>query len=156
MDHRSIGPASLSIGMGILVVAIVALILANVQTSSYTSTTTNATFYNETSVAVEGGITAYLVYNDTTRNDQLPTTNYTFSTTNGTVLILDNTIKNEAGPREIVWTRDAYTNATSVLSKGTIAIESLADWFNIIVVVVAAVIILGLVFLMGSRIGQSE
>lgn len=159
---EDVGPLALSIGMGIIIIALVATILPGFLPATYTSTAvTNETINSSGSVPEtltttnrEGGISGVVIYTKNTEYGDtiklLPAANYTIlSSTAGTINVTAATDMNSTNDQyNVSYTYQAYGNATEVVHTGTGAIVDFADWFAIIVIVVVSVIIIGVVLML--------
>jgi len=103
-------------------------------------------------LTVSHGLKSWAVYNDTTQAyGSLPATNYTINTTTGFLNVTDSDAR--VGTESVNYMYSGDSNATSIVSKGLIAIGSFADWFIILIVVVIAVIVLALLQYLRGRGG---
>lgn len=153
---NDIGTSARGIGIAVLTVAILVLVLATMQPATYKNiTVANLTFDNETTLTVQYGLVSWNVYNDTTQTyAALPATNYTLNTATGFLNVTDNTARGGPGTNILESVRYVYSgnsNATAILILGGSAIITISDWVGMIVVIVIAVIILGLVMMLGRN-----
>jgi hypothetical protein len=159
----SIGPTALSIGVGIIIVAVVSLVLATMIPATYDENHlySNYSFTaNDTNLPTidHGDVSILAVYNNTEQTGMAGVldTDWHYYANNNTLHLISADFKdNTAHPyKSVQYTYTAYTNATSIVDEGLTALTSFADWFGIIVIVVVAVIILSLVMLLRGRGGE--
>jgi hypothetical protein len=150
-----IGPAAMSVGAAIILVAVVSMILTNFTSSTYLATPAGVIWdgtAGNTTLTVQGGLVSYTVYNDSAAALVLTEgANYSVNGATGLLYVYSG----QTSTNMCNYTYDAYTDATSVVSSGMSANKLFADWFSIIVIVVVSVIIIGIVMLLRTAGGGS-
>lgn len=138
----------MSFGIAVIVIAVVALFLANFQAQTYSSTVAGVIWNGSagnTTLLVEGGIGSYTVYNDSSEGLTLTEgTHFSLDQTTGLLYVYSN----QTSTNMCNYTYSATTNTTYVVIKGLSAMTTFADWFVVIVIVIVSVIILGIVLLL--------
>jgi hypothetical protein len=167
MNVQDIGPVALSIGLAIIIVAVMAMILSQMAPQTYVEIPivndsfshstlagvgANATNVTLTTVGygMKSGTLIVRWYSNTTLNTTTLTTgNYTLlSGINGIVEVEAISAWNTSGDKiDFSYTYDDAGASTSTITAGLSALSVFGDWFGIIVIVAVAAIILGLVML---------
>jgi hypothetical protein len=166
---NDIGPVAISLGVAIISIAVIALVISMMRPASYTTVNVgNYTFAYPTNVTTlpatncimsnDNGcvLLSIAVYNATTQaSTSLQDVNYYIYYSNNLSLQLNQTSLMNAPLKSVAYTFTGGTNATSVLTSGGTALTIFADWFQILVIVIIAVIILALIMLIGRQRGQA-
>ena len=148
MNLNDLPNAAIGVLILVMVVAMFAMIIPEMQTASYTATTMNKTFDNETTLRIDGGLNWLRVYNGTERDFQIPTSDYDWHVANTTLHLKNNTAQGYLEGDEVaVWNIDMHNNATQVYDAGLSAAVQFGNWFVIIIVVIVSVVLLGLIYL---------
>lgn len=157
LNIDSIPTMALALFTAIVTIAIIALVVVNMMPASYRANTIyNYTFTaNVTSLPyIDAGYNNLSIACFNSSGVAMASTNFTYWDNNNTLMIR-NGVDTGGYARSCTYQYSAFTNATSVLSKGTVALASFADWFGILVIVIISVIILGLVMFLKGRGGEA-
>lgn len=166
---KNIGPYALGLMIAIVLVAIGAYVLSVMAPTTYLATAVLNEAHNSSATVPETVTLTYcinglvgtptVVQLDNATGTQYAltaTTNYTvLSSTACTLNITSAGRVNSTGDRYTVnYTYNADTNATYVLNSGLNAFSTFADWFTIMVIVLVAIVIIGVVMLLGRQGGR--
>lgn len=154
-----IGPIALSLGVAVIIISVVALVLGTMTPQTYqetavTNETFNATSDPYTLTVSHASDSDFVELTDATvykTSDYLNSTSeladsaYNISDSEAGTIELSTSV--DSGNEAIDYKYDEETTSTGILTKGKDAMSTFSDWFNIIVIVAVAAIILGLVML---------
>jgi len=159
LSINDLGPISLAVGIAVIILAVTSMVLANMQPNTYASSSVDNETFNATSDPFTYTVSKA---SDADFHQLTSVTCYesTSQSTEQTCTILDA----ELGEVNVSGTVDSddesidydyeYEGAAfSTLGKGLDAMNTFADWFNILILVTVSAVILALVTMLKGSMG---